>query len=613
MSSASSSDEHAKDSLTVNSRRPLHDRRARSIRIAKGLVGTEKPPGKDASARRACQHLKKLFASSSPRQLEDLLHITVNTSRSSKQSVWRDEAWLTWLYLRYLEWTQPQYRFAIVTFWLDQSVKIDNATTPTQQESSLRMLTSLLSAPIAVLNLAIGEVLNALLSLVERDPLRSAARSAVSALGTHTYYPEQFDDIVCDVLARATDNYSAVARGNGARTQALIAVLQCLQDILQGTQSQRPSFVSFPFDQVQDSLAILDHAETSNSAATIQQTYLVLLKSLLQLYSSSSATSYPSDSQGATGVPQITLHSAGTPIQHAFARLAKEIQIRLYGTVRKPLGASERDSILDILIILYSQRDAQATLGGIPVLLAWTPNHDTSIEYSLAGLKTACLTWDVQDGENISSCIAALSKSSALQHASGQSEVDLHAQLSKPFAHSPTGASLLQHTPGKKSRSIRGSPAHGDGTMSSPYGSRSRASSIPSTSLADLKNSLSGNTAIQHGSTHGAIPSHLHYDQSGQNSPSRSTGVHTSVASSIRSSVAGDASVTHNPTPPRGVSAIDHQQEFLMLPGSIESPTRGSRKPRLERILGSTDDMTHNERGSRHAAPHRLFTPPYAQ
>ena len=587
------------------------------------MEGTEKPPSSREVGQQACKTLQIILRCSSHNQLEQVLTTLLEYVDNKNPKLWQNTGWFTWLAEKCLEWTQPQHRSVHVQFWLGQLTALNggaSSKSAAKHEAILAVVTSLLSTSTAVVTPTISDTLASLSALVVRQPRQRGLVDAIVALASHTYYPEQLNDMTADLLKDATEVYTAGRRHSTTVTPALVALLTCVQEILHQAKNARFNTICPSHDQLCDTLAIFDSDNSTERTAYLAAMQVVIERSAVDASFNNlhgkTASSLPSIF---VGVPDKGQGAALSPI----ARFARDLQLRLRTNLKTDLPKDELRQLEDLLRALYRRQEANIVLEGIPIWLALSESSRTQGQ-SLASvvLQDTMTTWECSsDPSTTDIAIASICGSRSLQEAAGLSAEELHERLTRSLAvTSPVSASMTE-IPSKRASSVRNSAAYRQRNAASEHGGRSRASSIPSTSLADLKQSLASGQ-FSNGHSNPAIPSRLqHEQQSGFSSPSRSVGARTSVASSIRSSVNGHMAGSRfgNTTPPPAeVNGQDHHIQMRSgSPSDAISPVSrtSSRKPRLERILGSANDenglkavFSSNRVGS---VPHKFISPPY--
>lgn len=471
-----------------------------------------------------------------------------------------------------MEWTQPQYRFAIIKYWLDE---LDASTTDAQdkarQDTILAVLIDQLSSPkTSVVNLAISDVLSTLIDQVVLTPEKPSLRQGILALASHIYYPEQINDLVGDLLSAVldiSDNHQKV-RLRGDSEAAKVALLECCYDMI---DKKGGSGLKVSGEQMQEGLAIL-----KDPSMKVRLSYLRLLQAAFKI-NSAAQVAVPRSSNNANNhadVPAITIQpSLGSATQgNETSKFARDTQMRLFAYLQHiaDLSQQENEAVSNVLQAIYARRNPQLVLDCVPVLISWqNAEHIESASVKplvVKALQSIATTWEAPpvspSGERLAASIAA---SNALQQATSLSEEELRDRLLQPYSFSPISArnSVSHNRQHRRTRSPHGSISY----QSTATHRLSGPSSIFTTSLADLKQSL--NTA---GHSNGSAG-----HGNGNGSPSRSIAGASTAASSFveRGSM----------TSPNGLAGLTMTNGHLS-PKSIH----GQRKPRLDRIIGSTDD-----------------------
>ena len=526
--------EEPKTDLPTSPNRPANDRRARSIRTAKGLDGTEKPLDLSDAARSTYQILRIIFRASLPRHLEVVMSTIVTFLDSyaipsgPKGDIWRSPDWCIWLSNRLMGWTQAQYRFSIISFWLEQ-LEIMSANSA-RLETILAILISLLSSQdTPVVNLAIGEVISCLSMLLIRNPASRTVRNAILAVSTHVYYPEQTQHLVGDLLARAM-----MLQKHSGHKEAIIALLDCTRKMAQSIKTG-----SSPIEaQWEASLVLLDNDDSAIRIAYLQALQTVLLRSSMS-------------SSGMEMGPSPGLSSPSFEL----SRTARNLHMQIYATLQtRTLNRDEVDVLAAVLQTLYTCKDEQVVLLSVPVLSAFNAaahgnSQRESVVWTLQERAFASLsmTWNISNAKSI----LALCSSVTLQEATSLSAADLMACLSRPFDQSPATKSF-------PSQIVRERGPLDDTVRLLPH-----PSSPHDASLAGLKRSL----------THGANLTNTTQASGASSIIERST---------IRSASLNESADGHS----RQVSTY----------GEGVSPTKASAVRRLDRIVGGAEERQKPQR-----------------
>lgn len=480
-----------------------------------------------------------------------------------------------------MDWTQPQYRFAIVKFWLDEldagNSKTDNSQ---RQETVLAVLVDRLSSPkTSVVNLAIGDVLSTLIDQIVLTPEKPLLRQGVLALASHIYYPEQINDLVGDTLSAVSELSESQERNKlpGNKDDAKVALLGCCYDMI---DKKAGSGLKLSGEQLHASLSILNDPDMK-----VRLAYLKFLELAFRLNNAQTPTTRSGQTNGAnhSDIPAITVQpSAGlvSPSTETM-RFARDAQVRLFAYLQHvpDLSPQELNALQSVLEAIYAKRNPQIVLDCVPVLVSWqNAEHSESSEVKpliARALQAIARTWDAPPASPFPTgdkLIASIAASTSLQQASSLTEDELRERLSQPYSFSPISArnSVSHRRHSRRTRSPHGSISHlsthtANNRLSGP-------SSIFTTSLADLKQSLVSSPTSGNGN---GAATHSH----GNGSPNRSI-----APSTAASSFAERGSLT----PPNGSAGLTmtNGQGGHLSPKTIP----GQRKPRLDRIIGSTDD-----------------------
>jgi hypothetical protein len=180
-------------------------------------------------------------------QLTAKLAATSNwLDRYENGTLWEQPDFVSWIALSGLAVSAVQYRAIIVAWWADQVAIIrDEATTPSTPKyvTLIETLSSILRGPTSVVGLAMGNVLNQLTAVLvarakdgDHDPLVPRLLDAISALAFRTYYLDQVNDLVADLVESI--QLLQVGEGDTAtydeveRTRALRALVTALKGVL---------------------------------------------------------------------------------------------------------------------------------------------------------------------------------------------------------------------------------------------------------------------------------------------------------------------------------------------------------------------------------------------
>lgn len=375
------------------------------------------------AAQSAFKVLQTLYRSSTPRYIESSLFSLLRYFDDTRQpengqrSVWEATEWCTALVGKITECVQAQYRFSVITFWLEQLEALqspspaakssrDAPSSSTAQHGSsdlvaaknqtfLSILIHLLASPTtSVVNLAISDTLSTLSGLIIRNPDNQLLQQAILALASHIYYPEQINDMVGDLLMTVVELEEQASASttpmSADPTNAMKVLLHCIREMVQSSSNKEKEIYSkgkgksaskadlnLTGEQWQASLAALEDKD-----AAVRSAYLGTMNTLL-LHSSAFAPRAPLSKRNSiasvdtTGaVPAITLAAASNtrlPLHLAeTTRFAVDLHIRIYGLLQRFSDSTEAEqaAICDILDTVYQLDDPKVVLDGIPVLLA---------------------------------------------------------------------------------------------------------------------------------------------------------------------------------------------------------------------------------------------------
>jgi hypothetical protein len=191
-------------------RPPLADRRARSIRATKR---DEKGPEHRDVALSALRIFRSLFRLSHSVQIAQTLVATVEFLDAHEGgALWTNPGWCCWLVETMTKWTHLQYRFVLLSFFLDQLVALGSqAGQVTKQTTLCSIIKTILTSRASLVGLAIGDVLAQLITLIIRrarlsqdDPLLQPVADCIIGLASHVYYSDQICDIAQDIIATVT-------------------------------------------------------------------------------------------------------------------------------------------------------------------------------------------------------------------------------------------------------------------------------------------------------------------------------------------------------------------------------------------------------------------------
>jgi len=598
--------ESKKREETVTARPSLHDRRARSIRIAKGLEGTEKPPSSTDAAKEAHKVLLALLRLAQPRHVEATLAEALSfLNKHDSGKYWSKQAWCTWLAGEIMEGTPTQYRFIVVNSFLAELRFSQDM--PVKKTTLLQILVQLLSSPnIAVVNLALGDILETLSGLVFRNPRDQEYPKAILALASHTYYPAQINDFVADLL----DDCVQLRKSGQPHADAIVALLHCarqLVDIVRQADSSKGKGMRHDLstERLANSLYLLGSDDEAVRPAYLQ-TIAAITSAIVAMETENARP------ETARTIPSITFSNStrgGIPLHPSQnARFFRQLQIQLYGVIEThDIASEELRSLDDLLQALYATKEGQVVLEGVPVLMAWKAAAGASgtkqgliAELLSSASRVLAAAWGVALIPDAEAFIDSLASSSELQSATSLSQSEIATRLSQPYSQSSMSPTETLASPARRAQSVRSS-RYANTVNGGSTSLRNVNTSVLSTSLADLKASL--NQHHSHGGTPTSNSNSVRGTKDGQHSPGRST--LENRARSIASSGRGHEGTATPPQLPNGTqrrqSPSSSTRDSFSLAGSPQS------RKRLDRIVGSMDDNQSNRNGVLSTIP----SPPY--
>lgn len=583
----------------------LRDRRARSIRIVKGLEGTEKPMTSTDAAQDAVKVLFALLKPSRPKHVQGVLEeTTAFLDEQAGGKYWTRPPWCAWLAGQIMEATPPQHRYIVVQYFVKELQA--HQDTSSKQQALICILQTLFAAPrTAIFSFPTGDMLRAMAELIAKHPADPEYPRAITTLLSQVFHPTQLSEAIAELLDVAV-NVQRREMDAGGATAALVGCAKQLVELASQPHTDRAeSKQELTTDGLARSLHLL-----SNEHVTTRLNYLELLTSITRSVINKQDGKAQTDAAEIS--PSITLSSsvrAGVPLRESStAMFFKQLQVRLgmclEGRVPSPEGTN---AIEGLLKALYSTKDGQVVLDGVPVMLAWRSAAGDSVEKQAAvaqllsaASKTLAEVWNVPLIPDAAAFMQSLASSATLQSATLLSEAEITTRLSQPYFASPLSPSSGLETLASPTRSIRTSRyGNNNGAPSVNMSLKGARASEASITVADLKAALSSQSPGRK-SLAGTAASSVRGWKDGKASPDRSS----ERAGSTSSSVHGRGSVIAGP--PHGASA-------RISPTHSTRSGRGTpQKPRLDRIPGSMDESRN---GDVFAAPAayspKVPNPPY--
>ena len=169
------------------------------------------------------------------------------------QHLWDKADQSRWFARKACEWTQYQYRYAVPSRLVERLLETqDNPVSTHQQRTLTKMLTTVFTSPIPLVNLSTSDIVSNLVTLVLRrvsvnvdDDLLPLLVESIGSLGTHVYYSDQIQDLASELISRLVtvevhgspflerDDY------NKRRSQAIRCLLAGLSGLLLAADAAR--------------------------------------------------------------------------------------------------------------------------------------------------------------------------------------------------------------------------------------------------------------------------------------------------------------------------------------------------------------------------------------
>ncbi|KAG8218633.1 hypothetical protein J3R82DRAFT_4297 [Butyriboletus roseoflavus] len=126
------------------------------------------------------------------------------------QQLWNKVDQSRWFVRKACEWTQYQYRYAVPSRLVERLLEThDTPVSTTQQRTLTKMLTTVFTSPIPLVNLSTSDIVSNLITLVLRrvsvnpdDDLLPLLVESIRSLGTHVYYSDQIQDLASELISR---------------------------------------------------------------------------------------------------------------------------------------------------------------------------------------------------------------------------------------------------------------------------------------------------------------------------------------------------------------------------------------------------------------------------
>lgn len=185
--------------------RPPDQRRAASIHVH---VDGESGPSSADVLTASLRAFSLLSQHSNAAQIGLILQSAFETMDDSQ--LWHKVDQCCWFARKACEWTQYQYRYAVPSRLVERLLETHDAPLSTHQQRTLtKMLTTVFTSPIPLVNLSTSDIVSNLITLVLRrvslnpdDDLLSLLVESIGSLGTHVYYSDQIQDLASELISR---------------------------------------------------------------------------------------------------------------------------------------------------------------------------------------------------------------------------------------------------------------------------------------------------------------------------------------------------------------------------------------------------------------------------
>ena len=228
--------------------RPLDQRRAASIHVH---VDGESGPSSADILIASLRALSLLFQQSNAAQIALLLQAAFESV--DDQHLWDKVDQSRWFARKACEWSQYQYRYAVPSRLVERLLETRDTPVSTHQQRTLtKMLTTVFTSPIPLVNLSTSDIVSNLVTLVLRkvsvnvdDDLLPLLVESIGSLGTHVYYSDQIQDLASELISRLV---AVEAHGspflekddyNRRRSQAIRCLLAGLSGLLLAADAAR--------------------------------------------------------------------------------------------------------------------------------------------------------------------------------------------------------------------------------------------------------------------------------------------------------------------------------------------------------------------------------------
>ncbi|KAG6378718.1 hypothetical protein JVT61DRAFT_12991 [Boletus reticuloceps] len=228
--------------------RPPDQRRAASIHVH--IDGQSGPSSADVLLA-SLRAISLLLQHSNSAQIALILQAAFETM--DDLPLWDKVDQSCWFARKACEWTQYQYRYTVPSQLVERLLETHDTLVSTHQQRTLtRMLTTVFTSPISLINLSTSDIVSNLVTLVLRrvsvntdDDLLPFLVESIGSLGTHVYYSDQIQDLASELISRLVavqvhgspslerDDY------NKRRSQAIRCLLAGLSGLLLAADAAR--------------------------------------------------------------------------------------------------------------------------------------------------------------------------------------------------------------------------------------------------------------------------------------------------------------------------------------------------------------------------------------
>lgn len=228
--------------------RPPDQRRAASIHVH---VDGESGPSSADILTASLRALSLLLRHANAPQIGLILQAAFDSLND--QQLWCNVDQCRWFARKACEWTQYQYRYAVPSRLVERLLETQDTPLSTHTQKTLtRMLTTVFTSPIPLVNLSTSDIVSNLVTLVLRrvslnpdDDLLPSLVECIGSLGAHVYYSDQIQDLASELISRLV---TVEVRGpssferddyNKRRSQAIRCLLAGLSGLIQAADAAK--------------------------------------------------------------------------------------------------------------------------------------------------------------------------------------------------------------------------------------------------------------------------------------------------------------------------------------------------------------------------------------